>query len=52
MANPDLRFNARSSGIHVPQEAQRTSLFSPDLLRGVAEELLTFVETLSELTTF
>jgi hypothetical protein len=50
VANPDLRFIARSAGIQVPQLSQRTNLFLDGVLCGADE--VNSVATVSELAIF
>jgi hypothetical protein len=52
VARPELRFNARSAGTHVPHLSQRTSLFrEADFCRGAVDAFMS-VATFSELTIF
>ena len=52
VARPELRFNARSAGIHVPQLSQRTNLFFEGDFGREAVDVLMSVATLRELITF
>src|ERR1044072_6747625 len=52
VARPELRFNARSAGIHVPHLSQRTNLFFEGDFCRVALGALMSVATSRQLITF
>ena len=52
VANPDLSFNARSAGTHVPHLSQRTNLFDEGVAFAADLVALTSVAELIDSVTF